>query len=278
MFDPALLIARLGGIVRGVRLQEFGVTRHQLAIAVDAGEIRRLRPGTFASPDAHPAEVNAAMHGGALTCSAGLRQHGVWVLAAVGSAHVWVGRRGRVHPHARCSCVSHFFRGTPPFGLAEVEDSLVHLYRCEGAESFFASFESAWQLRLLSKPARDRVRAALPASARWLVDFARPDAGSGLESILRLRLHLIGIALECQVQIVGVGRVDFVADGRLIIEVDGRENHDGPLMRHKDLMRDAAASAIGYETLHFDYAQVIHDWPNVERAILGALARLRDYA
>jgi len=278
MFAPAPLISRLGGIARGVQLQQFGITRHQLAAAVDAGEIRRVRPGTFASLDAHPAELSAAQHGGALTCSAALRRHGVWVLSPGGPVHVWVGRRGRVHPHPRCSCVSHFFRGTPPFGLAEIEDALVHLYRCEGAESFFASFESAWQLRLLSKPARDRVRAALPASARWIVDLARPDAGSGLESVLRLRLHLLGIGLETQVHIDGVGRVDFVVGGRLIIEVDGKENHDGPSMRHKDLVRDAAASALGYETLHFDYAQVIHDWPSVERAILGALVRLGDHA
>ena len=278
MFDPSLLISRLGGVARGVRLQEFGVTRHQLASAVDAGEIARLRPGTFASFDAHPVDVDAALHGGALTCSSALRRYGVWVLADAGPTHVWVGRRGRVHPHPHCTCVSHFFRGAPPFGRASIEDALVHLYRCEGAESFFVSFESAWQLRLLSKPARDRVRAALPASARWLVDVARPDAGSGIESLLRLRLHILGIVLECQVQIDGVGRVDFVVDGLLILEADGKENHDAPSMRHKDLVRDAAASALGYETLHFDYAQIVHAWPTVQAAILGALVRLRDHA
>ena len=278
MFDPATLLSRLGGISRGVTLQKFGVTRHQLAAAVGNGEIQRVRPGTFASWDARPALVTAVWHGGALTCSAALRHHGVWVLSAAGAPHVWVGQRGRVHVHPQCVCVSHFFRGTPPLGLAAVEDALVHLYRCEGAESFFASFESAWQLGRLSRSARSRVRSALPASARWLVDLARPDAGSGLESLLRLRLHLMGIVLACQVHIDRVGRVDFVVGGRLIIEVDGRENHEGQSMRHKDLTRDAAASALGYETLHFDYAQVIHDWPSVQQAEVGALARLREHA
>ncbi|HWK77115.1 DUF559 domain-containing protein [Microbacterium sp.] len=88
----------------------------------------------------------------------------------------------------------------------------------------------------------------------------------------------MGIVLACQVHIDRVGRVDFVVGGRLIIEVDGRENHEGQSMRHKDLTRDAAASALGYETLHFDYAQVIHDWPSVQQAEVGALARLREHA
>ena len=278
MFDPAVLISRFGGITRGVQLQRFGITRHRLAAAVSAGKIQRVRPGTFASSDANPSELAAVQHGGALTCSSALRRYGVWVVSAEEDPHVWVGRRGRVLPHPDCSCVSHYFRGLPPLGRASVEDALLHLYRCEGAESFFASFESAWQLRLLSSPARSRVRAALPASVRWLVDFARPDSESGLESLLRLRLHLIGITVESQVVISTVGRVDFVAGGRLIIEVDGRENHDRPAMRHKDLTRDAAASALGYETLRFDYAQVIHDWPAVQSAIVAALARLHDDA
>ena len=131
---------------------------------------------------------------------------------------------------------------------------------------------------MLTGSARSRLRSAIPASARWLIDLARGDADSGLESLLRLRLHLLGIDVDCQVLIGGVGRVDFVIGGRLILEVDGKANHDGGLMRHKDLSRDAAASVLGYETLRFDYAQIIHDWPSVQAAILAALRRLQAYA
>lgn len=118
------------------------------------------------------------------------------------------------------------------------------------------------------------MRASLPASARWLVDLARGDADSGLESLLRLRLHLLGISLACQVTIAGVGKVDFVIGQRLILEADGKENHEGAKKRHKDLVRDAAASARGYQTLRFDYAQIIHDWPSVQAAIIAALRRM----
>ncbi|UWF78071.1 MULTISPECIES: type IV toxin-antitoxin system AbiEi family antitoxin domain-containing protein [Microbacterium] len=273
MFDPLLLLTRLGGLARGVQLQGYGISRPRLAQAVRAGEIERLRPGLFAVPGLDPHQRSAALHGGALTCAEALRRLGVWVLSDAGPPHVWVGQRGRIYPHGGCCCISHYFRGAPALGLVDVETALVHLFRCEGDESFFASFESAWRLRLLSAAARLRIRAALPASARWLVDTARPDADSGLESLLRLRLHLLGIRVDCQVTIDGVGRVDFVIGGRLILEADGKENHDGSSRRHRDLMRDAAASARGYETLRFDYAQIVHDWPTVQAAILAALAR-----
>ena len=204
-----------------------------------------------------------------------LRRHGIWVLDDSCALHVWVGPDHHARPHDDCSCVSHFYRGTPPLGRADLATALIHLYRCQGDEAFFASYESAWRKSLLSRPVRDRIRAALPRTARWLVDLARPDADSGLESLLRLRLHLLGIRLDCQVRVPGVGIVDFVVAGRLIIEADGKENHDGSTKRHKDLRRDAAASALGYETLRFDYAQIVHDWPAVQTAILAALQRAR---
>jgi len=274
MLDPAVTITRLGGVARGEHLRPFGLTRSALARAVAAGRIRRIRSGVFAVPGAHRPTVEAAAHGGALTCGAALLLYGVWVLDENVPPHVWMGRSGRVHPHDSCRCVSHYFDGETRFGVADVETALLHLHRCAGDEAFFAAFESAWRRSLLSRAARIRIRDALPEGDRWLVDLARPDADSGLESLLRLRLHVLGIRLDCQMRIPGVGRVDFLIAGRLIIEVDGRENHDGPSLRHKDLRRDAAASALGYETLRFDYAQVLYEWPSVQAAILAALRRI----
>ncbi|MFJ4173497.1 DUF559 domain-containing protein [Microbacterium sp. NPDC089696] len=276
MLDPAHILNRLGGIARGTVLQRYGCSRDRIRRAVKAGEILRVRPGVFAVPAADPRIVDAAAHGGALTCAAALRAHGVWVLPDEDVAvHVWLGGSGRIHPHPDCACVVHYSPGTARPGVAPLAAALVHVYRCLGTEAFFAAYESAWNERRLSADDRKRIRRQLPASAGWLLDLARPDAQSGLESLLRLRLHLLGIRLDCQVFIDGVGRVDFVIGSRLIIEVDGRLNHAGAERRHHDLARDAAASARGYETLRFDYAMVVHDWDAVVRAILPALARAR---
>ena len=278
MLDPQILLDHLGGVAHGTVLQRFGMSRPELTKAVRAGGVERLRPGLYATPDLNGDVRCAAVHGGALTCAPALRSHGIWVLSEDVRPHVWVGRRGRVHAHAECRCKSHFFRGTVAVGRVSIETALIHLHRCEGDESFFASLESALRQRKLSRAALQRVRAALPAYAQWLVDLAQRDADSGLESILRLRLHFLGLVLSTQVSIDGVGRVDFVIGDRLIFEVDGKANHASNTHRHQDRVRDAAASALGYETLRFDYAQVIHDWPSVQAAILAALTRLHDHA
>lgn len=151
----------------------------------------------------------------------------------------------------------------------------MQLAGCLGDEAFFAAFESAWRLGLIGATERAEVRASLRARQRWLVDIARPDADSGLESLLRLRLLRLGISLDCQVHIDTVGRVDFVIDGVLIVEADGRPGHAKEHERHKDLVRDAHAAAAGYETLHFDYALIIHDWPVVQAAVLARLTEIR---
>ena len=230
----------------------------------------------LALPTADPQVIFAARHGGELACVSALRSRGVWVLDEPASArptgvlHVWVGGSGRRHPHESCRCVTHNDAGRSGFGVCSLTLALVQVARCQGAECFFAAFESAWRLGMLTRRMRAEVRSGLPAGMRWLVDIARPDADSGLESLLRLRLHRLGITLQTQVWIPEIGApVDFLLDGVLILETDGRENHDGPTKRHRDLVRDAITAALGYDTLRFDYAMVIYNWPVVEAAILA---------
>ena len=270
MLAPAHVIEHIGGVARGMQLRAFGIDRHALALAVRDGSISRVRSGVFVLPQTPREIVAAAEHGGAVTCMTALRLHGIWALNEASNLHVWMGANGRVH-HDACECVSHWYGGATTLGLAPIEDVLVHVLRCHGDEAFFSALESALQQRKVRSTTR--LRRSIPASARWLVDLARDDAGSGLESLLRLRLHLLGLRLECQVSLSGVGRVDFVIGGRLILEVDGAEHHAGRAARHRDLQRDAAASCLGYETLRFDYAMVMHQWPIVQAAVMAALVR-----
>lgn len=275
MIDVEFILGHLGGVARGTRLQAFGCSRSRLGSECTAGRLVRVRPGVFASTGAASEVVAAAAHGGALTCGSALRLRGVWTLEVSNEVHVWMGLGGRRHHPKPCACVAHFTPGRMDVGIAPIEVALVHAFGCYGEEFFFAAFESAWNKRMLTAVARANVRAALPSTARWLIDLARPDAESGLESVVRLRLHLIGVAVRTQVIIDGVGRVDFVIEGRVILEADGRENHDGPANRHRDLMRDALASRLGFETLRFDYAMILHSWDVVVAAIAAALGRAR---
>ena len=149
--------------------------------------------------------------------------------------------------------------------------ALIQVMRCRGAESFFAALESGLRLRLIDSRQLFTIRCALAQPDRWLVDFARSDADSGLESILRLRLHRHGLSLKSQVPVPGVGVVDFVIGDCLILEADGATH--GGANRHRDLVRDAVATALGFIPLRFDSAMILHDWPTVEAAILSTVDR-----
>lgn len=257
-----------GGVARTHSLYAIGVTHTTLAQALSDGTAVKLRKGIVAS-DADSETATAAWHGGTATCVSALRHYGVWVLHD-NVLHVHVPTGSRIHPHPNCSCVTHRSPGRQPFGVMPIREAFIHAARCLTSEAFFAAFESAWHLRLLTRADRARIRSRVPARLKHLIDIARPDAESGLESLLRLRLRAAGIILRTQVNIPRVGRVDFVVE-HLILEVDGRLGHADPTSRHKDLVRDARAAEAGYRTLRFDYALVVHDWPQVLAAVLGAL-------
>lgn len=238
----------------------------------------RPRQGIYALPTTDPRVLDAAAHGGVPACATAAALHGLWTLPH-DALHVWLGRAGSARTHHGCRCHLHWDRGDVTVGaLPPIPLVLVQIAWCRGEEEFFAALESALRQGLLSRAETRLVRPRLPEHLRWLVEFARADADSGLESLVRLRLHRHGISVQCQVGVFATGVVDFLIGDRLLLEIDGKPNHDGPSHRHKDLVRDANSAAWGFETLRFDYAMVIHDWPLVEDAILakvGAGAHLR---
>lgn len=263
----------LGGIARTAELAAGGVDGYTLQRAVRHGAVIRLREGVYATPEVPEPVRIAVRHGGALGCLSRAKSAGLWMLEEDDAVHVAMPRNGRRRAHDGCTCVVHWTPARALGGMSTLVDALAQLLACRGHEEFFVALESAMQKRLIRNDALVRLRARLPVNQRWLVDFARWDAESGLESLLRLRLRVHGIALASQVEIPGVGRVDFVLGDRLILEVDGKPNHVGASKRHKDLVRDAVAAAHGFDTLRFDYALVIHDWPLVEAAILAKIER-----
>ncbi len=258
-------------LVTTAGLRAGGVGRRHLNAMLEAGRLTRLRPGVFARPEACDTVRAAAVHGGPLACTSAARHSGLWILDESPIVHVWLGAHGHGHSHRGCSCVEHWDEGPiDSFGLPSVPRMLRQILACCGIEHFFVALESALHQGLLTRAGIAWLRTTTNDAARDAIAFARKDAESGLESLLRWRLRHRGIRVRAQVTIVGVGRVDFLVGERLILEVDGRLGHVDD-DRHKDLVRDANATMWGYTTLRFDYAMVVHDWDLVERAILARL-------
>ncbi len=86
------------------------------------------------------------------------------------------------------------------------------------------------------------------------------DARSGSlpESLLRVALADLGLPVEPQALVPGVGRVDFLVDG-VIVEVDGFAYHSGRGEYREDRRRDRAAHRRGYVVLRYTFEEVVHD-------------------
>jgi len=83
-------------------------------------------------------------------------------------------------------------------------------------------------------------------------------ADSLLETLARVLFRDAGIRVETQVWIDGIGRVDFLLEGFLIVELDGLAFHLDPRQFKKDRRRDNAAIRRGLLVLRYFYDDVVH--------------------
>lgn len=209
--------AELGGIARTSELAAAGIDPYSIERAVRTGALTRLREGVYAHADTPEPVRVAVAHGGVLGCLSRVQAAGLWVLEDDAMVHVAMPRNGRRRSHDGCGCVVHWTRSPARGAMASLIEALAQVLKCRGEEEFFVALESAMRKRLVTRTDVARLGVSVPVSHRWLVDFARWDADSGLESLLRLRLRAHGITLASQVAVPGVGWVDFVLGDRLII-------------------------------------------------------------
>ncbi|MGN6324473.1 endonuclease domain-containing protein [Pseudolysinimonas sp.] len=145
-------------------------------------------------------------------------------------------------------------------------DALVQASRCLAHPELVAAIDSALRRGVVR---RDEVACIRPALDRALID-ADPSAESGLESLTRLAIRDLGLHVEPQASIVGVGSVDLLVEGCVIVELDGA-THRTSQQQRRDHDRDAVAMASGYTPLRFDYVQVIGRRELVARAVVNAV-------
>ena len=62
---------------------------------------------------------------------------------------------------------------------------------------------------------------------------------------------------------------------RVIVETDGREQHETPIAFHRDRERDERLTVLGYRVVRFTYRRLV-DQPAAVAATLRALLRLNE--
>ena len=78
---------------------------------------------------------------------------------------------------------------------------------------------------------------------------------------------MLGVRIQSQMMIDGVGRLDLVVGDRLVVETDGRKWHDGPDAFHRDRTRDLALLRHGYIVILLSYQQVMDEWQLIELVV-----------
>jgi hypothetical protein len=244
-------------------------------VALQAGTVLRLRRGAYALPGADPALRAAIQLGGVLACTSAATSLGLPVLVTRG-IHVVVPRGWS---HASLAGVRVHRRDLDPEERSGVATSLLRtvldcarelplreaVVVCDAA--LRAGLDEVC-LRTAAVLARGNGSAAI----RAVVALADGRAESPIESCLRLVSGRLGTAVP-QVWIDGVGRVDLLLDGWLVLEADGFEHHSDRERYREDRRRANALAVLGYTLLRFSYEDIVHHEDVVAEVIARVLAR-----
>lgn len=263
---PATFLSR-------AELARLGLDRHGLSRALAEGRIIRTRRGRYVPGDLHPQLLAAATLGGRLDCVSLLRHLGVFVLTT-SPLHVQVEVGASRLPPRPPGAVYHWRASQAPRQalMADLVEALVQAVRCQGPREAIATLDSAWHAGLIDEHGLSLVFSRLPRRFHPLRRLLDPRSESGPETLTRLILRTLDCEVELQVRIAGVGRVDFVVDGWLIIECDSEEHHSGWQEQKRDRRRDLAAARLGYTTVRLLAEDVFFRRDEVREALQDVIA------
>lgn len=251
-----------------------GWTDRSLAAAVASGALVRPRRGIYLHADAGRDATDACRHGGRLACVSALALHGVFVLD--GSAlHVHLEQNASRRRALSRPIRTHWGRlrraPHPCATSVEIFDALVQAVRCQSPRAAIATLDSALHIGVLPLDDLDEIFRALPRRYRVIRNLLDSRSESGPETLVRLMLRSLGFRFEVQVGIPGVGRVDFVVEGWLIIECDSFEHHSSWDAQRRDRRRDQDAAKLGYATYRPIAEDIMWHADDVRSAIAGLL-------
>ena len=255
----AELLAVVRGCYGAVRIRDLELTRTQrrhVASLVRTGELIAHEHGVVSLPGAERAVVLARIHGGLLSCQAAMRYYGLPFAEGSEQVHLVVSDSGRFAAVGRE--VIHVDRSqgaaSPTrFPVQALPEALARFLRCHVQDDspLIALDAALHDERVTAEQIRNLLRG--PGSARALarLDRASDRARSPLETLARLDLEAAGLGFEVGVEIEGVGEVDLVVEGWVVVELDGYTYHCDEYQFGLDRWRDRRLVARGFLPLRF---------------------------
>ncbi|MGO4191218.1 DUF559 domain-containing protein [Arthrobacter sp. YAF17] len=258
--DPLDFLTQLGGVARTGQLLAAGYSRTDISRL--ATVVCQPRRGVFILPECQPEFGAAIRHNARVSCASAAGHYGLWLREAPARHHLAC-NHGRGDGFIRHRTVR--FDGHPTLPLAGIEDVVLHAIMCLAPPASTAIATSA--MRLHGVPL-ELLKAQLTAdrSGRALKALHQLDLRT--ESIVEVDAqHLFrsnGIGYDAQVYLPGIGRVDFLIEGYLIVEVDGFAFHSSRESLRRDLGRNNASTLSGFAVLRY---MPEHIWFEPERVL-----------
>ncbi|UPO78540.1 DUF559 domain-containing protein [Arthrobacter sp. Helios] len=242
------------GVIRHKVFAANGFKRAEVQRAVHSGAIRYAGRGTFAVKGAPEELLSAARAGVSLTCVSAADVLGWWVLKRPDRLHVCVDSGRGI-----AGMVAHRGPRLAVRLIAPRQQVVVAALRCLPPIEALVITESALagrQVRL--GELREAFRGPKDWKIRGLLEQVRGNASSPLEVCAEYWLRTTGLTAEPEVFLPGIGRVDFLVEGRLILEIDGYSFHSSREQYRRDRSRWNAATSSGYETLRVTAELVLY--------------------
>ena len=277
--------------VKRARLFRLGYCRREIASAVAAGSILRVRKGWYTLPGTPQVAIEAFRIGGRLTGLSAFKTYGFWT-PTTEKLHVSVPRDARAlrrprdmftrfGPGDRRRCAitwtdERAARDAQCPWRTSLIDSLVHILKHDGRVSAIICLDGALNAGLHGQPGiseddLDEIFARAPLAAQpWRAELDG-RSGSGGETVFRLNCTDAGIPFVPQPYVAGVGYLDGQIAPHTFVEIDGKIWHATPEAREVDTHRDAVVVSEHGAVLRFTYQLFRFSWPLVESAMRTAI-------
>ncbi len=277
--DPVLALVRLGGVARRKTLLDCGVTRRAIDAAVRSGDVRRPITGVL-SLSSTPTEAEYACYFGArITCvsAADALDLRLWDSPAHLHLEIPAARGGTTVPSAvRAPVRMHRSRTYRPGSrVVTAARAIDVMSRCVTPLAQLVTLDHALSRGILTKDHIAGFTMTDLVTRRWLEHMADDAAGSVPETCARVAMRAAGLTVESQAPLGQRRRADFLVEGLLYVEIDGKTYHSDERQFAEDRARDRAIVAAGRNVIRFTYADAVHHPERLVADVKAALTAIR---
>lgn len=271
--EPLRAVEQRGGVARWAELQRVGVSREALLAAVHRGELVRPHRGCYSLPGADRERVLASVFRATPTCLTWCASHGLPLLTEDERIHLGVPQpRALGDPRSRPVDEVVIHRHLPTRGaLARQHLDIVGL--CTTPLEQVALWDAAINRGLVRSEESLLLTRGTEQRRSRVIGAIDGRAQSPLETVARVALREAGFSVTPQVLLPGVGRVDLLVEGRVVVETDGYAFHHDREQFARDRKRDRALELSGYAVLRYTSADVLQSASGVVDDVIGVMWR-----